>query len=72
MHGFSAGRPHTAEANRPPGASQVGKGGKRIVKEHDAEARDQLVIGLFRPCRCRHLRNFKADGAFIGSFPAAS
>jgi hypothetical protein len=53
-------------------ADQVGKGGKRVVKEHDAEARDQSVIGLFRRSRRRHVRNFKGDGAFIGSFAAAS
>jgi hypothetical protein len=34
--------------------------------------RQSPVIGIFRRYRCRHVRNFKGDGAFIGSFAAAS
>src|ERR1700688_3612547 len=30
------------------------------------------MIGLVRRSRRRHVRNFKADGAFLGSFAAAS
>jgi hypothetical protein len=50
----------------------MGKGGKRIVNEPDAQERGQSVIGVFRRSRCRHIRNFKGDGAFIESFAAAS
>jgi hypothetical protein len=45
-------------------------GGKRIVKNHETEARDQPVIGLFRRSCVRHFRNFKGGGALIGRFAA--
>jgi len=60
-----------AERHRHNGQNE-GTDGQRIVKEHYSETRDQSVIGHFRRRRRRHVRNFEGDGAFIGSFAAAS
>ena len=53
-------------------AHHVGKGGWRILEEHNAEARDQPLIEHSRRSSSRHISNLEGDGMILGSFTAAS